>query len=86
VNSACGWLPPMMNISTCSLPGSWYVTFMKRRATPTGNEITSSGSRSTYSIASPSFHSQRHLPVMAMKVSLVSWLCISGPLPGLALQ
>src|SRR2546427_445747 len=22
VNSACGWLPPMMNISRCSLPGS----------------------------------------------------------------
>jgi hypothetical protein len=59
---------------------------MKRRATPTGNEITSYGLRSTYCFASPSFHSQRHLPVMAMKVSLVSWLCISGPLPGLALQ
>jgi len=41
VNSARGWLPPMMNISRCSLRGSSYVTFMKRRATPTGNEITS---------------------------------------------
>ena len=59
---------------------------MKRRATPTGKEMTSSGLRSTYSIALPSFHSQRHLPVIAMKVSLVSWLCISGPLPGFALQ
>jgi hypothetical protein len=37
-------------------------------------------------MASPSFHSQRHFPVIAMKVSLVSWLCISGPLPGFALQ
>src|SRR5437016_882596 len=43
-------------------------------------------SRSTCSIASPSFHSQRHLPVIGMKVSLVSWLCMSGPLPGFALQ
>jgi hypothetical protein len=59
---------------------------MKRRATPTGKEITSYGSRSTYSMASPSFHSARQRPVMAMKVSLVSWLCISGPLPGFALQ
>jgi hypothetical protein len=59
---------------------------MKRRATPTGNEITSSGARSTYSIASPSFHSQRQRPLMAMKVSFVSWLCMSGPLPGFALQ
>jgi hypothetical protein len=86
VNSACGWLPPMMNIRRCSLPGSSYVTFMKRRATPTGNEITSYGSRSTCSIASPSFHSQRQRPVSAMNVSLVSWLCMSGPLPGFALQ
>jgi hypothetical protein len=76
----------MMNMSTCSLPGSSQVTFMKRRATPTGKEITSSGPRSTCSVASPSFHSQRQRPVMAMKVSLVSWLCISGPLPGFALQ
>jgi hypothetical protein len=59
---------------------------MKRRATPVGNEITSSGSRSTYSISSPSFHSQRQRPVIAMNVSFVSWLCISGPLPGFALQ
>ncbi len=59
---------------------------MKRRATPTGKEITSSGPRSTCCFALPSFHSQRHLPVMAMKVSFVSWLCISGPLPGFALQ
>jgi hypothetical protein len=41
VNSACGWLPPMMNMSRCSLPGSPQVTFMNRRATPVGNEITS---------------------------------------------
>jgi len=41
VNSACGWLPPMMNISRCSRFGSSNVTFMNRRATPTGNEITS---------------------------------------------
>jgi len=86
VNSAFGSLPPMMNISRCSLPGSSQVTFMKRRATPTGNEITSKGARSTACFAEPSFHSQRQRPVMAMKVSLVSWLCISGPLPGLALQ
>jgi hypothetical protein len=59
---------------------------MNRRATPVGNEITSSGFRSMDSIAAPSFHSQRHLPVMAMKVSFVSWLCMSGPLPGFALQ
>jgi hypothetical protein len=59
---------------------------MKRRATPTGKEITSSGPRSTRWRDLPSFHSQRQRPVMAMKVSLVSWLCISGPLPGLALQ
>jgi len=59
---------------------------MKRRATPVGKEMTSSGPRSTCSFASPSFHSQRQRPVMAMKVSLVSWLCISGPLPGFALQ
>jgi len=59
---------------------------MNRRATPVGKEMTSYGSRSTDCIASPSFHSQRHLPVIAMKVSLVSWLCMSGPLPGLALQ
>jgi hypothetical protein len=59
---------------------------MKRRATPVGNEITSQGLRSTCSMASPSFHSQRHFPVIGMKVSLVSWLCISGPLPGFALQ
>jgi len=31
----------MMNIRRCSFPGSSYVTFMKRRATPTGKEITS---------------------------------------------
>ncbi|OAI52589.1 hypothetical protein AYO46_05350 [Betaproteobacteria bacterium SCGC AG-212-J23] len=62
------------------------MTFMKRRATPTGKEMTSYGSRSTYSIASPSFHSQRQRPVIAINVSLVSWLCISGPLPGFALQ
>jgi len=37
-------------------------------------------------MASPSFHSQRHFPVSAMKVSFVSWLCMSGPLPGFALQ
>jgi len=37
-------------------------------------------------IASPSFHSQRQRPVIGMNVSLVSWLCISGPLPGFALQ
>jgi len=86
VNSACGWLPPMMNMRRCSFPGSSQVTFMKRRATPTGKEITSWGPRSTYSIASPSFHSQRQRPVRAMKVSFVSWLCISGPLPGFALQ
>jgi len=41
VNSACGWLPPMMNISRCSRFGSFQVTFMKRRATPTGQEMTS---------------------------------------------
>ena len=60
--------------------------FMNRRATPTGNEMTSYGSRSTACLASPSFHSHRQRPVMAMKVSLVSWLCMSGPLPGLARQ
>jgi hypothetical protein len=59
---------------------------MKRRATPGGKEITSYGLRSTYSIASPSFHSQRQRPVIGMKVSFVSWLCISGPRPGFALQ
>ncbi|OGA10904.1 MAG: hypothetical protein A3D95_09775 [Betaproteobacteria bacterium RIFCSPHIGHO2_12_FULL_69_13] len=59
---------------------------MKRRATPTGNEITSSGARSTCSLAPPSFHSQRQRPVIAMKVSLLSWLCMSGPRPGFALQ
>jgi hypothetical protein len=31
----------MMNIRRCSFPGWSKVTFMKRRATPTGNEITS---------------------------------------------
>jgi len=36
--------------------------------------------------AFPSFHSQRQRPVIAMNVSFVSWLCISGPLPGFALQ
>ena len=86
VNSACGWSPPMMNMRMCSRPGSSQVTFMKRRATPTGSEITSSGPRSTCSLAAPSFHSQRQRPVMGMNVSLVSWLCISGPLPGFALQ
>jgi hypothetical protein len=59
---------------------------MKRRATPTGNEMTSSGARSTRSFAAPSFHSQRQRPVIAMNVSFVSWLCMSGPLPGFALQ
>jgi hypothetical protein len=59
---------------------------MKRRATPVGKEMTSSGARSTDCLAAPSFHSQRQRPVMGMKVSLVSWLCISGPLPGFALQ
>ena len=59
---------------------------MKRRATPVGKLITSYGPRSTCCFALPSFHSQRQRPVMAMKVSLVSWLCISGPLPGFALQ
>jgi hypothetical protein len=76
----------MTNISRCSLLGSSNVTFMKRRATPTGNEITSYGSRSTYSLCAPSFHSARQRPVSAMNVSLVSWLCISGPRPGFALQ
>jgi len=86
VNSARGWLPPMMNIRRCSFFGSPQVTFMKRRATPTGNEITSYGLRSTCCFRFPSFHSQRQRPVIAMKVSLVSWLCMSGPLPGFALQ
>jgi hypothetical protein len=31
----------MMNISRCSRSGSSYVTFMNRRATPVGKEITS---------------------------------------------
>ena len=86
MNSARGWLPPMMNIRTCSRPGSLQVTFMKRRATPVGKETTSSGPRSTACFFAPSFHSQRQRPVIGMKVSLVSWLCISGPLPGFALQ
>jgi hypothetical protein len=59
---------------------------MKRRATPGGKEITSYGARSMCSLASPSFHSQRHFPLIGIKVSLVSWLCMSGPLPGRALQ
>jgi len=59
---------------------------MKRRATPTGKEITSYGPRSTFSLRVPSFHSQRQRPVIGTKVSLVSWLCMSGPLPGFALQ
>jgi hypothetical protein len=76
----------MMNMSRCSRFGSLQVTFMKRRATPTGNEMTSYGPRSTCCFAGPSFHSQRQRPVIGMKVSLVSWLCISGPRPGFALQ
>jgi hypothetical protein len=86
VNSARGWLPPITNMSRCSFLGSRQVTFMKRRATPGGNEITSYGPRSACSFRRPSFHSQRQRPVIGMKVSFVSWLCISGPLPGFALQ
>jgi hypothetical protein len=63
------------------------VTFSKRRIAPGGKEMTSSGLRSTDSTSPFSFSQlQRHLPVMGIKVSLVSWLCIIGPLPGLARQ
>ena len=60
---------------------------MKRREAPGGNEITSSGLRSTCSRLPFSFcQLARQVPVMAMKVSLVSWLCSIGPLPGSARQ
>ncbi len=83
VNSARGPSPPMTNIRIDCLFFGPLVTFSKRRDTPGGNEITSSGFRSTCSI-SPLVFSQlaRQVPVMAMKVSLVSWLCSIGPLPG----
>jgi hypothetical protein len=63
VNSAWGASPPMMKSRMCSASGSPSVTFRKRRAIPGGNETTSRGPRSTKSRASPSFHSQRHVPV-----------------------
>ena len=63
------------------------VTFMKRRDTPGGNEITSRGFKSTCSMRPFSFSQlARQVPVMAMKVSLVSWLWNIGPRPGKARQ
>ncbi len=87
VNSELGALPPITNISVEYLLFGPRVTFMKRRIAPAGNEITSSGFRSTCS-SSPFLFSQsaRQVPVIAMKVSLVSWLCSIGPLPGRARQ
>ena len=82
-----GALPPMTNIRI-----EWrflgpLLTFMQRREAPGGKEITSSGFRSTCSSRPFSFcQLARQVPVMAMKVSLVSWLCSIGPLPGRARQ
>src|SRR5882762_6680920 len=87
VNSALGASPPITNIRIEGLFFGPLVTFMKRREAPGGNEIRSSGFRSTCSSLPRSFSQlARQVPVMAMKVSLVSWLCSMGPLPGSARQ
>src|SRR6267143_2067531 len=87
VNSELGAFPPITNIRVEYLFFGPRVTFMKRRIAPGGNEIRSSGFRSTCS-SLPRWFSQRarQVPVIAMKVSLVSWLCSIGPLPGRARQ
>src|SRR5467141_2109607 len=87
VNSALGASPPITNIRIEGLFFGPLVTFMKRREAPGGNEIRSSGFRSTCSSLPRSFSQlARQVPVMAIKVSLVSWLCSIGPLPGSARQ
>jgi len=87
VNSARGASPPMTNIRIECLRFDPGVTFMKRRATPGGNEIRSSGLRSTCCTwPRLSYQLARQLPVMAMNVSLVSWLWNIGPWPGSARQ
>src|SRR5882762_8782360 len=87
VNSALGASPPITNIRIEGLFFEPLVTFMKRREAPGGNEIRSSGFRSTCSSLPRSFSQlARQVPVMAIKVSLVSWLCSIGPLPGSARQ
>src|SRR5215471_19344029 len=87
VNSARGPSPPITNIRIDSWFGSPLVTFSKRRIRPGGKDTTSSGPRSTYSTSPFSFSQlARQVPVIGIKVSLVSWLCISGPWPGFALQ
>src|SRR5207249_7651898 len=64
VNSACGALPPITNISIECLFLGPLLIFMNRRETPGGNEITSSGPRSTCSILPLSLSQlQRHVPV-----------------------
>ena len=61
--------------------------FMKRRMAPGGKDMRSSGFRFTCSSLPRSFSQiARQVPVIAIKVSLVSWLCSIGPLPGRARQ
>src|SRR6266567_3049784 len=87
VNSELGVLPAITTIRIESLFLGPLVTFWKRRMTPGGNEIRSRGFSSTCSsLPLPFSQLARQVPVMAMKVSLVSWLWSIGPLPGLARQ
>ena len=87
MNSARGALPPMTNMRIACRRFEPGVTFMKRRATPGGNEMRSSGFKSTCCTwPRLSYQLARQVPVMAMKVSFVSWLWNIGPCPGSARQ
>src|SRR4029077_15640519 len=82
VNSALGASPPITNIRIEGLFFGPLVTFMKRGEAPGANENRGSGYSRPSSRLPRSFSQlARQVPVMAMKVSLVSWVCSIGPLP-----
>src|SRR5690606_8051288 len=81
-NSAAGAFPSTMPSSKPTFSPSAVSRHSKRRCTPAGHAKKSKGANSIESLPSTPSHSISQRPLMLMKVSTVSWLCISTPVLG----